>query len=450
MRDWQASRRALLGRLGAGAALLPLMPHRFGYSADPIFPRRLIIVVTANGYPKDKYVPGGAGTSLASLNLSDVFTALNPWKGKLLMLPPMECTNAIGSEDYHRAYSMMFTGGPPVSKPRGAQSVWQPTRPSIDQIIGSEAVKREQVVLRSLPLQLPFGNPAPPDGTLEAKRAFWGGMNQPVTPEISPYRVVDQHFGGKAVADPAMDRLRAEKKSMLDYVAKDLERFAMDLGSEDKSSIVSHLQGVRDIEKSLVAPAMLALPGVPASVANAGQPLDFNSLAQYPKLLEIQFDLAVAALRSNLTRVATVQLGPAWGDDLGFPWLPAAGRDVWHRIAHSDSDEKQAWDTWLMGRFAALLQRLDAVPEVGPNSKTMLDNTIVLWATNMLDGNHGPRLPWLIAGGGGGRLRVGQYLRSGENQSINRVLTGLCNAMDVPVDYVGDATIKGPLPGMLV
>ncbi len=448
MKDWQASRRALLARLGAGAALLPLLPQRAGFSAEPVFPRRLLIVVTANGYPRGKYVPQGDGTNLASLKLTEVFKALDPWKQKLLMLAPMECTNAIGAEDYHRAYSMMFTGGSPVSKPRGSQSVWAPTQPSIDQIIGAEAVKRDKVTLRSLPLQLPFGNPRPPDGTLEAKRAFWGGMNQPVTPEISPYRVVDQHFGGKTVADPAMDRLRAEKKSMLDFVAKDLERFAEHLGSEDKSSIVSHLQGVRDIEKSLVAPSMLASPEVPSSIANAGQPLDFNSKALYPQLLDVQFDVAVAALRSNLTRVATVQLGPAWGDDLNFPWLQNIGN--WHGVAHADSSQKQVWDTWLMGRFAALLQRLDAVPEVGPNSKTMLDNTIVLWATNMLDGNHGPRLPWLIAGAGGGRLRLGQYLRSAENQSINRVLTGLCNAMDVPVDHVGDPNIKGALPGMLI
>jgi hypothetical protein len=438
--------------LGAGAALLPLLPHRSTYSADPVFPKRLLIVLAPNGYPDGEYVPSGTGDRLSDLRLSETFAPLERWKDQLLMLAPLTCPNVEDAEDFHRGYSMMLTGLPPVDATQlGPSSVWSPTGPTVDQVIGAALSSRAKTTLRTLPLALPFGAVFGVDSKLEALRSFWIGQAQPVTPEGNPYKLVDQYFAGKPPSDPTMDRVRAQKRSMLDFLGRDLERFAGTLGSDAKLAVQGHLQAVRDLETQLAAPGASTAGAPPASVS-AGQPLDPTSLDNYSALLEIQFDVAVAALRSDLTRVVTVQLGPAWGDALVFPSLKNADSRPWHKMGHEEMNngrnEKKILDNWLMTRFSALLDRLAAVPEAGPRSKTLLDNTMVFWATTMLTGNHTPKLPWMFAGSCGGALKLGQYLRAAADVPANRVLTEMCNAMDVPATHFGNPDITGGLAGM--
>lgn len=72
----------------------------------------------------------------------------------------------------------------------------------------------------------------------------------------------------------------------------------------------------------------------------------------------------------------------------------------------------------------------------------MLDNTVVLWANNMHDGaqhSHGPHLPWILAGGGGGYFKTGRYLDlSAAPVPHNRLLMTLADAMDVQLPTFGD------------
>ena len=58
------------------------------------------------------------------------------------------------------------------------------------------------------------------------------------------------------------------------------------------------------------------------------------------------------------------------------------------------------------GHMAQILAALDAIPE---GSGTLLDNTVVVWMSEMADSWHGfDRYP-IVYGGGGGRLRLGQW-----------------------------------------
>ena len=53
----------------------------------------------------------------------------------------------------------------------------------------------------------------------------------------------------------------------------------------------------------------------------------------------------------------------------------------------------------------------------------MLDNSVLLFANNMGEGGShtNQRLPWIIAGSGGGYFRTGRYLKqSGGNKPLTR------------------------------
>ncbi len=452
MSKWIIRRRDLLRGMGAGAALLPLLNVRAA-RGQAVPPKRVIMCVFPNGYPSGQYTATGnnGAVDLSTATFAASLAPLSPWKDQLAVVAPVKCINADDAEDYHRAYSMMFSGAAPVSKPLGPSSVWAPTGPTIDQVIANNIDLREKLPRRTLPLALPLGEPEGVDGTLEARRAFWAGQGQPITPEIDPYKLVKDLFVGTAMDDVALTQARAGRRSMLDFLGRDLERFSAQLGTEDQFTVASHLQGIRDLELQLQQIGTGGILGEPPTIPTG---LNIQALNDTPALWEAQRQILLAAFRAGVTRVATMQFGPAWGDKLNLPWLPATGGRVWHEIGHGPTDNPQGQDdhqtvvTWYSQQFAKLLEGLASIPEPGPNSVTMLDNCVVVWASNMLSGDHDPSLPWILAGKCGGYFKTGQYLASAANKPVNHLFVDLAHAMDVPLDFLGNPDIRGPMPGL--
>ncbi len=97
--------------------------------------------------------------------------------------------------------------------------------------------------------------------------------------------------------------------------------------------------------------------------------------------------------------------------------------------------------------FHELLTKLDSIPE---GTGTLLDNTLVVWTTEVSNGDtHSTRnMPFVFAGATD-RLRTGRYIRFPEIPS-NAVLVTICRAMGADVDSFGDPSWRGgPLPGVL-
>jgi hypothetical protein len=94
-------------------------------------------------------------------------------------------------------------------------------------------------------------------------------------------------------------------------------------------------------------------------------------------------------------------------------------------------------DIWHAEQLAYLLGRLrDTVEGDG----TLLDNTVVLWVSDVAVGNTHSHvnMPFLLAGGGGGTLRTGRYVQF-PGRAHNDLLLTLLRAMDVD-----DATFGRP------
>lgn len=80
----------------------------------------------------------------------------------------------------------------------------------------------------------------------------------------------------------------------------------------------------------------------------------------------------------------------------------------------------------MSGKF---LGKLDAVPEAGG---TMLDNSLVVWGSELGKGNSHSfeKIPFVIAGGAAGKLETGRYLQfSGVEH--NRLLVSIAQLMGV-------------------
>jgi hypothetical protein len=293
-----------------------------------------------------------------------------------------------------------------------------------------------------------------------SRYCFAKGKDQIVVPEQDPWKTYAQVFGGVAaqpttIPDPAVARLLAQKKSILDYVGRDLDNFAGRVGKDDGDIVRGHLAAIRDLEKDLVAVrADTSLCG-----GTAAMPKDATLAINYPATLNVSFDLMVAALKCDVTRVAALQMVDAGGANLPWnflPEIPEKGTGFhtrlrnWHDLGHNPvmagTDHKRIADKWCMTQLAGLLARMKAIPEEGG---TMLSNSVVLWTNHMEEGsNHNSqKMPWILAGQAGGYFKTGQCALSA-GKPIYGVLADVANAIGVPMAAWGDPSLGKPWAGL--
>ena len=117
-------------------------------------------------------------------------------------------------------------------------------------------------------------------------------------------------------------------------------------------------------------------------------------------------DLIALAFQSDTTRISTFMFGNAVSG-VNFRFLEGV-TDSHHEISHhSNNPEKlrqyAVINRWHVEQYGYLLRKLRDMKE---GERTVLDNSMILFASALSDGNkHDPhRLPLVLAGRGGGRI----------------------------------------------
>jgi hypothetical protein len=151
--------------------------------------------------------------------------------------------------------------------------------------------------------------------------------------------------------------------------------------------------------------------------------------------------LAANALACGRTRVVLYEL---WTDqpEEGAAFLTGFERmgihpQLFHGVTNASFDGatiargRLAYARFMFGKFAALMK---ATADLG-----LLDDTIILWATNEPNGTHSVlgTAPCLYGGAGGGRFLTGKYLTT-KTASINDVFTSVLRGVGAPTDRFGD------------
>lgn len=439
MRNWDGKRRDLLKSLGVGLACLPIL--RAGKTFAAGGPKRLMIITITNGYRQLWWKPMTG--DLMTQTLPDSTSPLEPHKKDLLFLPDMSFPSFPGPNG-HGAYVTHLTGGPNTEKGEYRQAL----SASIDQVVGPVLAKAAGLSRATLNLGILIDQ-ARSGEDANSKRCIFRGKDQPITPQQNPFKVYTEIFAGgvsNGNNEANAKKLLARKKSILDYVGADLERFKNRLGTEDKDSIDGHILAIRDLEKQLAAPAN------PIKCTNVSPAvIDHLDRKNYEKLVKINLDLMLAAIACDVTRTVTIQMAEASGQNINwsyiiptikeFPGGFAGGGRNWHDIAHSpvraDGDDKRLIDKWWMTRFAEFLVKAKAIIEPGGN---LLDSSVVLFTNPMQEGSthNSQKMPWILAGSAKGFFKTGQCANS-LGKSVSGALGEVCNSLDVPVDYFGNA-----------
>jgi len=453
------SRRNFLTGLGVGGAFLPLLGSELARAQSSV-PKRLLVVNWTNGMRMDSWRPSGSETNFT---LGPVLAPLNDLKSKLLVIEGLgqrvqyeANPGASGwqhTEWYggHDSYPAVLTGHP-LSQYGDFLGV--SGGDSIDQYIAQELQKTV-----SLPFESLVVGPWSSGGYYGA--TSYRGRSTGITPESDPFNLFKTLFAGRDLPKGEFDKLRATRRSVLDYLDGSLSAFGSRMGSEDKAKIDSHLEAVRAIEKQLEGGDLSLSCTAPALPAEFGTNGDDSS--NYPKALTVFSDLLVAAFRCDLTRVASLTLSDAGGDNLVFSWLgeefTGPGdeypirqyHDITHRAELSDAHRrrKDTVEAYFHGEIGKIAQQLEATPE---GNGTMLDNTLIV-ITNSMGVNHESRqVPFTLIGNLDGYFNTGRSLKYGDGNGLgvahNQLFVAVANAMGVNGAGFGLPEYNSELPGL--
>ncbi len=265
-----------------------------------------------------------------------------------------------------------------------------------------------------------------------SRNISWSGPATPVYKEVNPRAAFGRLFQGADPTETAESRARRRTfhLSVLDFVLEDARLLNAKLGRRDQAKVAEYMTGIRDLERRIEA-AESGPQCTPGSRPDRPEGL--------PEHLRQMADIMTLALQCDSTRVITFMLGNA-GSNRAHRFIDI--REGHHEISHHQSDPEnfrklQIIDRWEMGEFAYLLDRLKATPE---GDGTLLDNTVVLWSSEISDGNrhNHDNLPVLLAGGAGGQLDTGRHVRYADEPPIADLFIRIASLMGVPLDTFGD------------
>lgn len=118
--------------------------------------------------------------------------------------------------------------------------------------------------------------------------------------------------------------------------------------------------------------------------------------------MRLMCDILVLAFRTDTTRICTLKLN----NDHSSLRFPNLGVDymIHHLLSHSDTADWLKVNRFFLEQVAYIARKLEAIDEGG---RTALDNTMLLYLSSMLTGNHEANQLPVVLVGGGGRLDQG-------------------------------------------
>ncbi len=273
-------------------------------------------------------------------------------------------------------------------------------------------------------------------GCIYMNTLSWRTPTTPNPMEINPRKVFERLFGQGGTVEQRLAR-QAEDRSILDGVVRQTQGFSATLGATDQQKVNDYLESIREIERRLqqaeaqiARNADLVIPEAPAGIP-------FN----YEEHLQMMFDLMILAYQSEITRVSTFMMAR----ELSNRTYPMVGVNEGHHATshHQNDPERMAKNvkiqTWHVEQFKRFVDKLDAVQE---GDGTLLDNSIMLFGSNMSNSNahdHYP-LPNVLVGGGAGTVKGGQHIKYEQRTPMTNLVLTMLNKAGVQQDTLGDST----------
>jgi hypothetical protein len=264
-----------------------------------------------------------------------------------------------------------------------------------------------------------------------------------IPPQQSPLKLFQQLFvedtpAGKAAA---VKRLK-EDRSLLDSLREQTQRLQKTVGAADRERLDQYFSSVRDLERRLAkAGEWLDKPKPKITLAAPQEIADRDDLAKNERVM---FDLVRAALETDSTRIVTVCFNTG---SLRPHYIPGVTSNC-HELTHHGGREEKLSELRRIeeAQFSALSEFLTGMGAAKEQGISLLDQTSVLYGTNMGSANahSNDNLPVLLAGGGfkhAGHLAFDKK----KNYPLSNLYVSLLQRIGVQTDSFssGTTTMRG-------
>jgi hypothetical protein len=426
-------RRTVLKGLGVSLALplldsmVPALTAQRLTAANPV--KRLGFVYVPHGAVMARFTPIGDG---ADFKFSPILKPLEPFRDRVNIVSGLAHKSADNAGVHSLSPPTWLSGVRPNEKELEIRA-----GVTIDQIAAAKIGQTTQFPSLELATEDHSGLIGACDGGYSCtyiNTLSWRTPTTPLPMEINPRVLFERMFGDGGSPEQRVTRLKQDR-SILDAVNAQAGKLNMKLGAEDRTMMSQYLENIREVERRIqVAEKLSALqqntPATPAGIPES-----------FEEHVRLMFDLQVLAWRADLTRVATFMMAR----ELSQRTYPQVGaRDPHHSVSHHQNDPVkidtlERIQTYHIGLLAYYLDRLQSTRD---GEGTLLDQSMVLYGSNMSNSNlhnHFP-LPVVLAGGAGGRLRGNRHLKYPDETPMTNLLKTMLEKLDIEADKIGDST----------
>jgi hypothetical protein len=389
-------------------------------SSDP--PVRLAVLFAGNGFHTQQWWAKGEGKNM---ELGQVLAPLADFREKLLFIRGLYNEQALKGNIHSSQTGNLLSGAPLASGGEIRSGT------SIDQLLAQRYGRSTKVP--SLVLACEKSNPSVHKNysMLYSSHISWTSPTTPTPLELYPALAFDRLF---------KDETQRGDKSVLDAVLADAGDLRRQISTTDQRKLDEYLDSVRDVEERIDRAGRegelqgwrptLDRPNIPRPPEGIPQ-----NIADHMRLM---CDILVLGFQTDTTRITTLKLNNDHSS-LRFPHL---GVDymIHHLLSHSDTADWLKVNQFFVEQLAYVARKLDAIQE---GERTALDNSMLLFCSSMLTGQHdASQLPVVLLGRGGGRINTGRVLDYHEkpNRQMCRLYLSLADKMDLRLNKFGDGS----------
>ena len=258
----------------------------------------------------------------------------------------------------------------------------------------------------------------------------WDQRGKPVAGFNDPVQVFHKLFSADDLPLKQRQAAIAENRSVLDAVLTEARRVQCGLTKTDKDKLEEYFQGIRDIETRLSKDeAWLEIP-------KARSPIDEPEPGlKGREEVEVMYDLIVAALQTDSTRVMTYRMpGQSLLQSMDIT-LSA------HNVSHYSPGERmqasQSRDRTHSELLARLIDKLKATKEADGSS--LFDHVALAFGSNISSIHYLTNCPTVLTGGGA-NLKLGQHLVLPKDTPLCNVWLTMLQGLGINAERHGDST----------
>jgi hypothetical protein len=427
MNSRPVSRRAFLHGIGVSMALpwmesLPVWGHDpWAAATANEAPLRLGVVFAGNGFHSREWWAKGQGPQM---ELGKVLEPLADFRQKLLFIQGLYNAEALKG-NIHSSQTGNLLSGAPLASGGDIRS-----GTSIDQVIAQQLGHSTKVP--SLVLGCEKSNPSVHKNysMLYSSHISWSSPTAPTPLELYPALAFDRLF---------KDETQRGDQSVLDAVQEDARHVRRQISATDQRKLDEYLESVREVEQRIEQAGRRGeLQGWRPTLASPNIPRPADGIPQdIAEHMRLMCDIMVLGFQTDTTRACTLKLN----NDHSSLRFPNLGVDymIHHLLSHSDTADWLKVNQFFVAQLAYIARKLDAIQE-GP--RTALDNSLILFCSSMLTGNHdATQLPVVILGRAGGKLQTARVLdyRDRPDRKMCSLYLSLMDKLGVRLKQFGDS-----------